>query len=290
MVLVVGASGSLGRKITRQLLVRGDRVRMLARQTSSCADLERAGATVVVGDLTDRISLDRACEGATAVIATASVSKTGTDTIERVDLQGNQNLIAAAAAGGVERFVFVSTRSASPDSPVPLFRAKGAAEQALRESPMVHTILQPGGFMDVWFPMFIETPAFGSRPVTLVGEARRRHAFVAERDVAAFAVTALENPAAAGAAIVIGGPEAVTFRDVVREYEEAAGRTFPVRTVPPGEPVPGVPDAVSRIAAGLETFDSIIPMEETSRRYGVTLTSVRDFVRGRVAAWRSASA
>ncbi|HVC19033.1 MAG TPA: SDR family oxidoreductase [Vicinamibacterales bacterium] len=284
MILVAGATGSLGRKIVDRLLDRGDPVLALVRPASRYASLEQAGAGVIFGDLTDRDSLDRACQGVTTVIATASVSKTGGDTLERVDLQGNQHLIAAAQAAGVRQFIFVSTRNASVDSPAPLFRAKAAAERALRESPMGWTILQPGGFMDVWFPMFIERPAFAGQPVTLVGESRRRHAFVAEQDVAAFAVAALDHPAARHASIVIGGPEAVTFKDVVREYEQAAGRSVPVRSVAPGDPIPGVPEAVSRMAAGLETFDSLIPMEETSRRYGIVLTTVHDFVRARLAA------
>jgi uncharacterized protein YbjT (DUF2867 family) len=282
MVLVAGATGTLGRRIVRGLIDRGDPVRALARPSSEHAGLARLGAEVAFGDLTEPATLEAACRGVAAVISTASVSKTGTDTLERVDLQGNLNLIAAARAAGVRHFVFVSTRSAAADSPSPLFRAKAGVEEALRESGLAYTILQPGGFMDVWFPMFIEAPALSGRPVTLVGESRRRHAFVAERDVAAFAIASLSHPAARNATIVIGGPEAVTFKDVVREYEAAAGRTFPLRTVAPGEAIPGIPEPVSRIAAALESFDSLIPMEETSRRYGVALTSVRDFVRSRL--------
>jgi NADH dehydrogenase len=242
---------------------------------------------VVFGDLRNSESLERACRDVAAIVSTASVSKTAEDSIENVDLRGNQNLIAAAQAAGVQHFVFVSTLGASADSPVPVFRAKAAAEERLREAPLVHTILQPNGFMDVWFPMLIEAPAFSGRPVTLVGESSRRHAFVAEKDVAAFAVAALYAPAARNATIVIGGPEAVTFADVVREYEKATNQSFQVRRVAPGEPLPGVPEPVWGIAAALETYDSPIPMEETTRQYGVSLTSVGEFARSRVAAARS---
>ena len=119
-------------------------------------------------------------------------------------------------------------------------------------------------------------------PVTLVGESRRRHTFVAERDVAAFAVAAVRSPDARNATVLVGGPDALTLRDVVQAYEEMASRPIPVRTVAPGEPIPGVPEAVWGLAAALESFDSPIPMEETARRYGVELTTVRDFVRSRL--------
>lgn len=282
MILVVGATGSLGRKITAELVTRGENVRALVRPGKSASLPD--GTSVVRGDVLDRDSLERACDGVRAVVTTASVSKTGTDTIENVDLLGNQNLIAAAGHAGVEHFVFTSTLSASDQSPVPLFRVKAAVEGMLRASRMVHTILQPNAFMDVWFPMLIEGAAASGQPVTLVGQSSRRHAFIAEQDVAAFAVAALFTPAARNSTLVLGGPEAVTLRDVVGAYESALGRPVAVRSVAPGEPIPGVPEPVWALAAALEMFDSPVPMDEMSRTYDVHLTSVADFARSRVAA------
>lgn len=289
MILVAGATGSLGGRIARAVLAKGMPVRALARPTSHAAPLQSAGIPVVLGDVKDPTSLARACDRVDVVITTVSASKRNDDSIENVDLRGNQNLIDAAEAAGVRHFIFVSTIAASEDAPLPLFRAKAAAEKRLRASAMTHTILSSNGFMDVWFPMMVELPAFSGQPITLVGEARRRHSFVAERDIAAFAAAAIGNAAAHNATIVIGGPEAVTFRDVVRAYEEAAGREFAVRSVAPGEPIPGLPEPVWGIAAALETFDSPIPMDDTARRFGVTLTSVRDFARSRLAQLMDAS-
>ena len=85
--------------------------------------------------------------------------------------------------------------------------------------------------MDMWFGMLIETPLFSGQPVTLVGESRRRHAFVAEEDVAAFAVAAIDHPAARNATIAIGGPDALTLRDAVRAYETAGAPARPIRSV-----------------------------------------------------------
>jgi NADH dehydrogenase len=282
MILVAGATGSLGSRIVRGLLARGYRVRVLMRPGKAAGTL--AGTDVIIGDLRERDSLERACRGVHSVVTTASVSKTNDDTIESVDRQGNENLVAAAQDAGVDHFVFTSTLSASERSPVPLFRIKASVERILRESRMAHTILQPNAFMDVWFPMLIEGAALSDQPVTLVGEARRRHAFIAEQDVAAFAIAALSAPAARNSTIVMGGPDAITLRDVVRAYEQAAGRPIQVRSVAPGEPIPGVPEPVWRLAAALETFDSPVPMAETCRTFGVNLTSVADFARARMSA------
>jgi|OM-RGC.v1.021342818 hypothetical protein len=63
-----------------------------------------------------------------------AVQRGGDDTIESVDLTGNQSLIDAVAPAGVRQIIFVSTIASDPKSPAPIFRAKGAAEARLRES------------------------------------------------------------------------------------------------------------------------------------------------------------
>ncbi len=284
-ILVAGATGSLGGRIAGGLLKGGEGVRVLARPGAATGPLREHGAEVATGNLKDPASLRAACAGIDMVITTATATKRADDSLENVDLAGNRNLIEAAQATKVRHFVFVSSLGASPASPIPLMRIKGLTEQAVKASGLTYTILAPGPFMDVWFPMLIEMPVLSVQPVTLVGEGRGRHSFVAEQDVAAFALAAaLGNPAARNATIAIGGPTALTFRDVVKYYEEVLGRPITVRSVAPGEPIPGLPPEISRVAAALESFDAVVPMEETARRFGVTLTSAADFARSRLAA------
>lgn len=282
MILVAGATGSVGSRIARSLLTADEPVRALARAAADTTSLRGAGADVVAGDLKDRASLARACAGVRALVTTASVSKRGDDSVENVDLRGNRSLIDAAREAGVEHFVLVSTVGASPQHPMPLFRAKGEAEEHLKGSGMQWTVLRPAPFMDVWFGMLVELPLFSGQPVTLVGESRRRHSFIAEQDVAAFAVAALGNPHARNRTLAIGGPEAVTFREVVHAYEAAMGRSIEVRSVAPGEPIPGLPEPVWAIAAAAESVDNIVPTDELAARYGLSLTSVRSFARARL--------
>jgi uncharacterized protein YbjT (DUF2867 family) len=107
-------------------------------------------------------------------------------------------------------------------------RAKGQSESALRESGIGYTILAPTAFMEVWPAMVVGMPVLQGRPVVLVGEGRRRHSFVSSRDVAAFAVEAVGNPAARNRHLAIGGPEALSWREVVATYERVLGRPIPV--------------------------------------------------------------
>ena len=282
MIVVAGATGSLGGKIVDGLRIRGEDVRAIVRPSSEHAALQHAGIPIMYGDLKQPPTLSRALQGARVLITTASTSKKNDDTVENVDLNGNLNLLAAAKEAGVEHVIFVSTIGATPEHPVPVFRAKGIVEQRLRESGMAHTILQANVFMDVWFPALIESALFRGRPVTLVGDSSRRHSFVAERDVAAFAVAAVHAPAARNATLLIGGPDALTWRDVVAAYGRAAGLEIMTESVPPGAPIADLPQPVVMLAAALETYDSPIPMEATAAAYGVELTGVDEFAQSRL--------
>ena len=126
MILVVGATGQLGGLIARALLQDDMPVRVLVRSSSTYDALAAAGAEIVTGDLKNPSSLAAATRGIDAVVTTAnSIARGGGDTIQSVDIDGNRDLIDAAAAAGVRHFVFVSALGASPDHPMPLLRAKG---------------------------------------------------------------------------------------------------------------------------------------------------------------------
>jgi uncharacterized protein YbjT (DUF2867 family) len=147
---------------------------------------------------------------------------------------------------------------------------------------MEYTILAPTSFMEVWPAMVVGMPALQGQPVTLVGEGRRRHSFISNRDVAAFAVATVDRPEARDQYLALGGPEPLTWRDVVATYEHVLGHSHPVEFVAMGEPVPGLPDPMPALLAGMETYDSIVEMEETSSTFDVPLTRLEMFVRSQV--------
>jgi NADH dehydrogenase len=196
---------------------------------TSAEELIEAGARPVHGDLRDRASLDVAVEGVETLVTSAnSAFRGGADDPQSVDLKGNRNLIEAARDAGVGHFIFVSLLGADPDHPAPFMQAKARSESALRESGMDHTILAPTAFMEVWPAMVVGMPVLQGQTVTLVGEGSRRHSFVSNRDVAAFAVAAVDNAAAHNQHLAIGGPEALTWREVVATYERVLERSIPV--------------------------------------------------------------
>jgi uncharacterized protein YbjT (DUF2867 family) len=295
MILVVGATGVVGGMIARQLLGQGKDVRVLVRESfpsaqmaeqgmaTSAESLIDAGAEPVYGDLKDEQSLRRAVEGVQTVISSAnSAMRGGEDGVQSVDREGNRRLIEAAAEAGVAHFIFISALGATLDSPNDFMRAKAEAEQALRESGMDFTIVSPTAFIEVWPAMVVGIPARQGQPVTLVGEGRRLHSFISNRDVAAFAVAAVDNPRARNQFLALGGPDALSWRDVVATYERVLGHELPVNWVQPGQPVPGLPDPMPMLLAAQETYDLVVPMDETAAAYGVELTPLEAFVRQQV--------
>lgn len=284
MILVAGASGVLGGRIVRRLLDEQHPVRALARSRDSADALRAVGADVVLGDLRRPDTLAQAVRGMAAVVTTAnSASRGAPDTVEGVDREGTIALIDAAAEEGIEQFVYLSAYGASEDHPSAFMRAKAAVERHLRDCGVPATILRPTLFMESWIGAFVVAPVRAGRPVVIVGAGERRHSYIAVDDVAAFAVAVIGNPPALGRAIPLGGPEALSWLDVVERAAHVVGRVIPVRHVAPGASIPGLPDTVAQIAASLDRYDSILDSTDLADDLGVELTTVDAWLRQHLA-------
>jgi uncharacterized protein YbjT (DUF2867 family) len=278
LILVVGATGYLGGLISRRLLGNGKPVRIVARPASDYLELASLGAMPIKADLKDAASLKLACKRAKVVISTAnSARRAGVDNIESVDLCGNQNLIEAAVEAGVEHFIFISAYGASLSHPAPFLQAKARTEEVLRASGLSYTILSPHIFMDAWIPRVVGSALRENRPVLLVGKGERRHSFIAAADVAAFATATVEQTAE-NRSIPLGGPAAVSWRDIISLVESRVGQTIQVQSGPAGQPLPQLPDLIAGLLTTMEMADVEIPMRETAQMFGVELTSVEEFI------------
>jgi NADH dehydrogenase len=287
MNLVVGATGLLGSEICRLLAAEGKPVRALVRPTSDqnkVAQLENLNVEITRGDLKDRFSLNAACLGASAVISTASstLSRQEGDSIQTVDLEGQLNLIDAAKAANVSRFVLVSFPPV--DVEFPLQSAKRSVEDHLRTSGLTYTILQPTFFMEVWLSPGLGFDADNAK-AQVYGSGANKISWISYKDVAKFAIASLDNPEAHNAVIKLGGPEALSPLEVVRTFEELLGCNFDVQHVPEEalrEQRETANDPLQQSFAGLMLYYSngdVIDMRETLHKLPVQLTSVRDFAK-----------
>lgn len=231
-ILVVGATGFLGTEICRRLADKGTPLplRALVRETSDSArvDALRAlDAEIVIGDLRDRESLDRACAGVDVVFSSAtSIIREGE--ISAVDGQGQLNLVDAAREASVSRFVYISFEELGTGAP--LEQAKRAVEERLRESGITYTILRAGLFHETWL-----TPATGfdaaNGTVNVYGSGEAELSWIAVADVATAAVNSLEEPATEEATVPIAG-ERLSYKNVVAVFEEVTGQPITVQQVP----------------------------------------------------------
>lgn len=285
MILVAGATGMVGGMIVDGLLAQGRQVRALVRSPESAERLGARGAETVMGDLKDRASLDRACAGVDVVVTTAnSAARGGADTPETVEEQGNRNLVDAARAAGVRHFVFTSALGSALDSPVPFLRGKAIAERYLKESGLTSTILMPNLFMEIWCPNVVGQAVLAGRPVVLVGEGQRRHSMISAVDVARFAAAAAGNDRANNRVLVLGGPQPVSWHDVVAAYERVTGRHIEIQYIPMGQSLPGFPEFVSGFMNLLESYDSVIPMDSLADEFGVRQVFLDDSIQKQLTA------
>ncbi|HBY62584.1 MAG TPA: hypothetical protein DEH78_22410 [Solibacterales bacterium] len=315
--LVVGATGQTGRAAVKNLLSHGAAVRALVRSPESAALFEGRGAEAVLGDLTDGPSLAAACVGVETIVATANAaipSRRG-DRFANVDRDGYLRLIAAAVQAGVRRFVYLSVMVLERQDLSPLFRSKRAVEQALMAAPLEPIVFRADLFMDTSFAMMgSEIPLRGADGATVLrpfgfanryfesikdsierkgvalipGDGAAGHSFVCVDDVASFlAAAALGGPAGT---YDIGGPQVLSFLDVVKVWERVLGKSLRAKHTPA---------AVLRgMAALLRPFNeagaNLMAMnyigaktgtrgdERAASRFGVRLTTADEFLRARI--------
>jgi uncharacterized protein YbjT (DUF2867 family) len=261
MELVVGATGQVGAEVVRQLSERGVQVRALVRRGSRTRAIEELpGVELVEGDLFDRGIAERVVTGCEHVIATANgVTPRRRGDTGRLEKDAYPRLIGAAQDAGVQRFVYLSVPMPEGRPPLPMERHKAIVEAHLLESGMSYAIVRPGPFMESWLALsgssiplrgepnatlqrdFWFTKAFRratgrmieDRGVMMVnGGPDLRESFISCRDVARILIAATTHERARDAVIEVGGPEALSWREVADLYGQILGREVSIRTSP----------------------------------------------------------
>jgi uncharacterized protein YbjT (DUF2867 family) len=286
MILIVGATGSLGSEICRKLAGRGEKVRALVRTTSAPekVDALRAlGAEIAIGDLKDSGSIAAAVKGVDAVVSTASatISRSEGDSIESVDGDGQMTLVKAAKAAHVTRFLFVSFRH-SPAFPFPLSVAKTDVEEALKE--MTYTIVQGSFFMESWLAPHTGFDYINGKAI-IYGDGKSLISWVAVEDVAEMCVKALLSSAAENRTIEFGGPEALSMLEAVERFERVGGRKFELQFVPTEmlmQQFQTAPDSISKTYAALglgAAHGDAMNTAPVIREFGLKPATVEDYAR-----------
>jgi uncharacterized protein YbjT (DUF2867 family) len=285
-VLVVGATGLLGSRVCKELAAQGKPVAGMVRSAgddAKVAGLKAAGVELIEGDLKDPTTLQRACQGRTAVISTASasLSRQAGDNIQSVDLDGQKSLIDAAKAAGVGKFIYISF-SGNMTTDGPVTAAKREVEQYLQSSGIDYTILRCGFLMEVMVAPIVGFDYANAKAV-VYGSGENPLSLLSMEDVARMCALCLDSPQASNAVIEFGGPEPVTLHELVRTFEEVAGQPFEVQHVPEEALVGGWESADEPVSKSINALmvdfarGDVIPMDDTLATFPVNMTTVRQY-------------
>lgn len=232
MILLAGGTGTLGTRLVPLLTARGHRVRILTRDPKRAAHLLGELVEIVEGDVLDATSLESAMAGVETVIsAIHGFTGAGRYNPRSVDRQGNSDLIAAARKVGVGHFILMSIVGAAADHPIELFRMKCEAEQDLRKSGLPWTIVRPTAYMETWAQVLGE-PLFTFGKTRVFGDGNNPINFVSAQTVAQLVALAVSDPSVRDTVLEIGGPDDLTFNQVIQTFESVTGKTGTKNYVP----------------------------------------------------------
>jgi uncharacterized protein YbjT (DUF2867 family) len=222
MILVTGATGTVGSEVVRQLRARAAPVRVMARDPARARGAAAAGAQVVKGDFSDETSLRAAVAGCDSVFILAPVH-------ERMAEFENLT-IDAAKMGGVRHAVLLSALGADPDSTAFFQRSHGEGELALHASGLHGTVLRPGFFMD---NLLASSGTIKTRDTFFGIWGGHRLAPIDARDIAAVAAQVLvEGRPHHGKTYTLTGPQALSGAEQAAVLSSVLGRTITYTDLP----------------------------------------------------------
>jgi uncharacterized protein YbjT (DUF2867 family) len=231
VILLTGATGTVGSALLRRLTSEGEPVRALVRDPGHLGD-QRVRVQIALGDLADPPSFRNALRGVDTVVhLAAAIRDQQHASIEELNALATLRLVRAAERAGAERFVFFSAMSASHHSRTRFFRAKALAQEAVAGSPLQTTVFRPSIIYtpgDPWLTLLDRLTRLPAVPVS--GSGRALYQPIWAEDVADAVMAALSN--GAGGDYELAGPEILSYDDIVETALRAAGRRRRLLHVP----------------------------------------------------------
>ena len=248
MILLTGATGTVGSALLRRLTAAGTPVRCLVRNPKRLGP-ERVRVQIALGDLANPASFRNALRGVNTVIhLAASIRDQPRGSIEELNAMATLRLVRGAEKAGAKRFVFASAMNASLQSPTRFFRAKALARRAVEASDLETTVFSPSIVYTPGDPWLTILDRFSHLPVMpIAGDGEARFQPIWAEDVADCIMAALDRPPGpserSGAADATGnghvhrafdlaGPETLSYDEIAELALRPTGRRRPLLHVP----------------------------------------------------------
>jgi NADH dehydrogenase len=227
-ILVTGGTGFIGQALVRHLAEAGHQVRILLRASSRSPNLPRSvPVEVTVSGLDDERGLRAAMVGVDTVYHLAGSEWRGVyASLVEIDIQGTQNVVAAAIDARVKRFFFVSHLGADRASAYPVLKAKAIAEEFIRRSGIEYTILRTAivfGRNDGFTTGLAQLLSTLPRVFLVPGDGESLLQPLWVEDLATCLTWALDDERTLNQMYEIGGPEYLTFNQIILTIMEVLG-------------------------------------------------------------------
>ncbi len=292
LVTIIGGSGFLGRYIVQRIAETGARIRVGVRYPERAGFLKPLAAlgqiAIVRVDVATGAGLTAAFEGATAGINLVGIlDERGGQRFEAVQAEGAARAAAAAAVAGVSAYVQMSAIGANAGSPVPYARTKAAGEAAVVKALPFATVLRPSlvvGPEDQFLNRFAAMAVMAPVLPVVSGASKFQPVYVL--DVAAAVVAALQSTAARGQIFALGGPDVMSFREIMAMINRETQRRRVLLDLPDGlarlmgrmgDVLPFVPMTSDQFAM-LQNDNIVAPGEVGLADLGVAATPMAAFV------------
>ena len=266
-VTVFGGGGFVGRHAVRALAKAGYRIRVAVRRPHLAPEVKVMGDVgqieVVQANLRNPASVAAAVAGSDAVINLVGILyAAGRQTFSSVQAEGAATVAKAAAAAGVKRLVHVSAIGADAGSPSAYARSKAEGEAAVRAAFPGAVILRPSvvfGPEDEFFNRFAAMASV-SPVLPLIGGGETKFQPVFVGDVAKAIVAASGRDDLAGETFELGGPEVLSYRQVLEYVVKETGRARPLVPVP--WPLAALIGAVGDVQSALIALPPVLTSDQ----------------------------
>jgi uncharacterized protein YbjT (DUF2867 family) len=241
-VLVTGSTGYVGHYVVKALLEAGHSVVSVSRdaaksKTASGAKLEVFGnVEYLMGDIANGNGLKEAMTGVDAVVHLVGIiAEKGVQTFQRVHIDGTRNVLEAAKAAGVKRYLHMSALGASANAISGYSSSKFQAEELVRASSLDWTIFRPSlvfGVGDDFFGHVLRNLVSQAPVVPQIGDGMFLFRPIWVGDVSASFVQSLTKPETIGKIFDLVGPKEFTFKELSALMQTVLGSKKPVVAVP----------------------------------------------------------